>query len=51
MKKKNISIVLSGVLMLGFFSANVTANKNLESGKMQGQIQLKLLTETDPNPW
>jgi len=51
MRKKFISIVLSGVLMLGFFSANITTIKNLESGKMQDQIQLRLLTETDPNPW
>ncbi|MBS5823689.1 MAG: hypothetical protein KID00_07470 [Clostridium argentinense] len=51
MGKKIISIVLSGVLMLGFFSTNVTVNKNLESGKTQNQIQLKLLIESDPNPW
>ncbi|WP_291579403.1 hypothetical protein [Clostridium sp. UBA6640] len=51
MRKKFISIVLSGVIMLGFFSTSITTDKNLESGKMQDQIQLRLLTETDPNPW
>ena len=51
MRNKIISIILNGVLMLRLYSANITVNKNLESGKIQGQIQLKLLNDSDHKPW